>query len=165
MSSAGIAQLLFISLPTTIVRFIISVVVDASQSSVWRAWSHILNEVKNRLSPSSANGYSPITVMPKFLSQWIVAAVKHRGPSPVLRCVRPTVSSVHCLSVFSLQAATALRIFMAQIFTTYSNNLSAGAFTLPCYAPPARDQFGLRIANHKQSPELLVKERFSYASH
>jgi hypothetical protein len=78
--------------PSTVGRFVVSVVVDAVKRQTGWLLAHVSEKVFKAVQPSVAHGYAAATVVFKFFDVWIVAARFHVGPRA--ECGAPSTDSV-----------------------------------------------------------------------
>ena len=79
-----VSLLLFLGRPTTIVRRVVPVVVDAIKRCSFWARPHVGEEVRIGVPPAVAHGDASATVVAKVMVCWRVAAAKHSLPDAVV---------------------------------------------------------------------------------
>jgi hypothetical protein len=127
---ASIAPLYFVARPSAVFGRIWAIIVDAIQRhplwSVW-AWTHVVIEVLERLSPAIAYVNSTSTVVFIQGAFGVIATSKHRAPSSVFKGERESVSAFD----FSLETPARLRSSVAKRATNDVSGNSALALTPP----------------------------------
>ena len=97
LGASSISGLALNCLPTTISRFVISVIVDSGNSHSDWALSHVCKEVR-KCHPFFTNSYSPSSVVLKTKSLGVCASLDHSSP----RLIRGTKLVGFGMSVFNL---------------------------------------------------------------
>ena len=89
--SMRISHLLSTAFPTTIFRFIISIIVNASKSQSDRTHAHVGKKVIE-MRPRIANFYSSSSIVLEAFMSWSATTFKHLLPTPVGGCARTCVT-------------------------------------------------------------------------
>lgn len=83
-SDSGIPHLLSAGRPSTVIAFIVAVIVNAVKLAAFWAHPHVAKEAIKRVKPLIGHLYSPASVMPVLLMFWIRAAIFGKRPRPIL---------------------------------------------------------------------------------
>lgn len=122
-------QVLFaLCCPSTVVRFVISVIVDTVNRGANRLSAHIRQEVFERLSPTYTNrNTAPAIALPVFMLS-ICASLNHRRPSSVFW---RGVTRERMAVLQSSPTAAAARVPALQIISLSNRFVAAIAKTIP----------------------------------
>jgi hypothetical protein len=100
--------------PPTILRRVVSVIVSAIQGQPVGSWPHVGVERFEAVAPAVADGDTAATVVLPFRVLGITAALFHRVPNGVFRCVIEAVSCIRFTNAFIAETATALCVTFSQ---------------------------------------------------
>lgn len=125
--------------PATIARFIVAIIVDAiNGSSPGRTWTHISQEIIERVQPPIAYSNAAPTVARIIRVALAVASILDRAPRPVLRRLR----SILCCAVLGapaplvhVKAAAGIGLTSAKNGVPHEN-LAATIAPAPCLCVP-----------------------------
>lgn len=134
---APVSVLLGLCGPSTVAGFVVPVIVDAVECPAERPWSHVREEVLERVHPSLTDGDSAASVVLPVPGVRISAALAHGGPTVKFRG-GSTASAVPMRGsgpesfggLIVTQAPTASRVAVAQLLSR--RLLPTAAITLTC---------------------------------
>lgn len=127
-----VSVLLMPCLPSTVVRFVVAVIVYSSYRSVGKwLWSHVFKKSLKGF-PSVADFYSSTAVVFSMFVVWVGAAIQHYGPYLIFRAFRHSVFSAFALfasGCFALSKAFSSGNFFVPAFA-YASPYNATFFVL-----------------------------------
>jgi hypothetical protein len=130
-----ISRLFFRRCPSTIIRSIRSVVIDAVNGFAVRTWPHICEKVLERIAPAVANCYSACTILSIAFVTFIVAPSFHSYPTAIFSSeftdVGVTVCGFYPMDELPMVAPTRGSLPGAQLSTAYPLNGATLALAFP----------------------------------
>ena len=148
-----IPALLFMSSPSAIPRFVVSVIVDAVQGCALWSWPHVVAKCLKRRAPSVAHHNATTTIVAVLRVLFSVAAISHSFPASKFRRIRTAMSSCR----FSV--GTRLALHRPSAVKVRGSNGSLLAARTPTQPP----SFGGCIFNKPKNspfPEGLARQVF-----
>lgn len=132
---AAVSRLLFVSGPPTIIRSVVSAIVDPIQRVVirWRL-SHIFSESLKRIAPPGANRDADIPIVLIASRLGVEASVFHSCPSRVKASIRHAMSNSQLGSACSfllVEAPATCRVARLQIACLHNRSVSTVAYAVP----------------------------------